>query len=76
MEDEIISILGKNHTDTIQFMPPKSYTDIYGLYTWKGKVYVSSAGMDIKFSTLEWVDQEKVLKLVKSKEWVVNPELQ
>lgn len=75
MKEKIIELLGKNHKDPIDFQT--SYDQVYGLYTFKGDVYVLKQGMDLDFEEdLTEKEQKKVLELVLSKKWIVNPSLQ
>jgi hypothetical protein len=76
MEEKIISLLGNNHTKPISFNDVKLYEEVYGLYTYKGKAYCLKAGMDIDFGELPGEEQNKVLKLVESKNWIISPALQ
>lgn len=76
MEEKIIAILGGNHTDPISFNDVELYSEVYGLYTYKGKACCLKAGMDIDFDKLPEEEQNKVLKLVESKNWVIAPALQ
>ena len=59
MKEQILQLLGKNHTDPIQFKSVNSYSEIYGLYTYKGGVYIFSEGRDIDFDDLTEKEQKK-----------------
>lgn len=76
MEEKIIEILGSDHTDPISFNDVKLYNEVYGLYTFEGKVNCLKAGMDIYFDELPEEEQIKVFNLFESKNWVIAPELQ
>jgi len=76
MKEQILEILGKSHTDPIAFNSVKTYTEIYGLYTYKGGVYVFREGRDIDFDDLTEKEQKKVCNMVISKDWKVNKSLQ
>ena len=76
IEEKIISILGKNHTTTLQFTPVSDHRDVYGLYTYRGCVYVLKNSMDIDFESLTEKDQIKIFSMVEKKQWVLNKSLQ
>jgi len=77
MKDQIIELLGKNHKIPIEFNYVKNYSeDVYGLYTYKGGVYVFKDGMDLDFDDLTPKEQKKVFDTVLSKEWKLNKSLQ
>lgn len=75
MKEQIIEVLGQNHK-SIQFNAVNSHSEVYGLYTYKGGVYVFKEGQDIDFDDLDTKEQKKVLALVLSKDWKVNKSLQ
>lgn len=75
MEKEIIKILGENHMEPISFND-KAYDDVHGLYTYENVVYILKDGEDIDFSEFTEEEQENILNLVKSNNWVVDPSLQ
>jgi len=74
--EKIVYILGKNHTDPIAFKSVNNYKEVYGLYTYKGGVFVFKEGMDIDFKELTKKEQIKVLDMVERNDWVVNKSLQ
>lgn len=76
MKEKIIEILGKNHTTPIQFNAVKTYTEVYGLYTYRNDVYVFKEGMDTPFEDLTSKEQKTVFDMVISKNWVKNKSLQ
>jgi len=76
MKEQIIGILGKNHKTPIEFNLVRNYDEVYGLYTYKGGVYVFKESMDIDFDELESKEQKEVLGLVLSKKWKLNNALQ
>lgn len=73
MKDQITEILGKSHTTPIQFKPVNG---IYGLYTYKGGVFVFRDGMDLDFDDLDNNEQKSILSVVSSKNWKLNKSLQ
>lgn len=73
MKHQIIDLLGKNHTTPIQF---DSINGFYGLYTFKGGVYVFKEGDDFDYEDLSEKEQKKILKVVLSKDWKLNKSLQ
>lgn len=73
MRDQIIEILGRSHTTPIQFNPVNG---IYGLYTYKGGVFVFRDGMDLDFDDLNNSEQKSILSVVSSKNWKLNKSLQ
>jgi len=75
VKQQIIDILGQNHK-SIQFNVVKSNSEVYGLYTYKGSVYVFKEGQDIDFDDIDTKEQKKVLGLVLSKDWKINKQLQ
>lgn len=75
MKEQIIEVLGQNHK-SIQFNVVKSNSEVYGLYTYRGGVYVFKEGQNIDFDDLDTKEQKKVLALVLSKDWKVNKSLQ
>lgn len=75
-KSRILEILGKNHTTPIQFNSVKSYSDFYGLYTYKNGVYVFKDGMDLDFDDLTPKEQKRILDMVESKDWKLNKSLQ
>ncbi len=77
MKKQIIEILGKNHKIPIEFNSVKNYTeDVYGLYTYKGGIYVFKDGMDLDFDELTLKEQKKIFDIILSKEWKLNKHLQ
>lgn len=77
IEQSIISILGKNHKDPIQFTHQSVVNGIYGIYTHKGSVYVFRQGQDIPFYDKRISDKERkeILNSVESKKWIVSKTL-
>jgi hypothetical protein len=76
MKEEILNILGKNHTNTIEFISVNNYSEVYGLYTYKGDVYTLKEGQDIPFDELTEKEQTKITSMVLSKQWKINKSLQ
>jgi len=76
MKETILEVLGKDHTDTIQFDEDNGYNEPYGCYTFKGGVYVLMGGMDVDFNDLTDVQKKRVSKIVKSNNWKINKSLQ
>ena len=76
IKEQIIEVLGQNHKHPIQFNAVNSHSEVYGLYTYKGGIYVFKEGQDIDFDDLDTKEQKKVLALVLSKDWKVNKSLQ
>ena len=75
MKEQILEILGKNHTNTIEFISVNNFGEVYGLYTYRNDVYVLKAGEDIPFDELTEKEQIKVTNMVVSKDWKVNKSL-
>jgi hypothetical protein len=73
MKEQIIEILGQNHTTPIQFDEVNGF---YGLYTYKSGVYVFNEGEDIDYDNIDDSDKNKILKVVLSKKWKLNKSLQ
>jgi len=73
VKEQIIEILGKNHTTPIQF---DEFNGFYGLYTYKNGVYVFKEGEDIDYDDINDSDKNKILKVVLSKKWKLNKSLQ
>lgn len=76
MKEQIIELLGKNHTNTIQFLSVKNYYEVYGLYTYRNDVFVLKEGMDLSFDELTEKEQKKVFNMVVTKDWKINKTLQ
>jgi hypothetical protein len=76
MKTKILETLGDNHKTPIHFNSVTSYTEVYGLYTYKGGVYVFKEGRDLDFEDLTQQEQKKVFELVESKNWKLNKHLQ
>ena len=76
MKEKIINILGKNHHNPIEFLIDKNHNNFYGLYTFKGEIYVLISGEDIHFDEIEIDDQTKIFKIVESGKWKNNKKLQ
>lgn len=73
MKEQIIDLLGKNHTTPIEF---ELVNGFYGLYTYKGGVYVFKDGQDIDYEDIDEKDKTKLLNIVLSKKWKLNKSLQ
>lgn len=76
MEEKIIEILGSNHTESIRFIDVTSYNEVYGLYTYRGEVCCLTRGLDVDFSGLPEEEQKTVLRLVESKNWIIDNTIQ
>jgi hypothetical protein len=76
MKEKIISMLGNNHLDPIQFEETQEQSEIYGLYTFEGGVFIFRDNMDINFDDLKEEEQKIVTEMVESKKWIINPTLQ
>jgi outer membrane protein assembly factor BamE (lipoprotein component of BamABCDE complex) len=72
MKEQIIEILGKNHTTPIQFDEVNGF---YGLYTYRNGVYVFKNGQDIDYDDIGDSDKNKILNVVFSKKWKLNKSL-
>lgn len=75
MKQQILNILGNNHKDTIELLSATS-NEPYGLYTFKGDVYILKDGEDLAFDDLTPTEQKKVTNQVTSKNYKVNKSLQ
>ena len=75
-EEKVIEVLGKNHTNPIQFEDAKSYDDPYGLYTYRGGIYVLKGGMDLDYKDLSDQDKKNLNQWFDSENWEVNKSLQ
>ena len=75
-EEKVLKVLGDNHTDPIQFDDAKLHTDVYGLYTYRGGVYVFKEGWDIDYKDLSSVEKKTINQRFDSRKWKVNKSLQ
>jgi hypothetical protein len=73
MKEQIIAVLGKNHKGPIAFDPINGF---YGLYTYRGSVYVFKNGEESDYDDLDESDKKELLKAVLSKKWKVLKSLQ
>ena len=73
MKEQIIDLLGKDHTTPIEFDLTNGF---YGLYTYRGGVYVFKDGEDINYEDIHDKDKTKLLTVVLSKKWKLNKSLQ
>ncbi|TXG81375.1 MAG: hypothetical protein E6R13_06290 [Spirochaetes bacterium] len=75
MKEEILVIRG-NNSPSIEFTKVKENTKPYGLFTYKGNVYVFKEDFHIPFEELLEEEQKEVLKTTKAGDWKVNKSLQ
>jgi hypothetical protein len=75
MKRQILNILGDNHKDTIELLLATG-NEPYGLYTYKGGVYVLQDGDDLDFDDLTSSEQKKVTDQVVTKNFKLNKTLQ
>jgi hypothetical protein len=71
MKEQIINILGKNHK-SIEFDLVDGF---YGLYTYRGEVYVFKDGWDIPYTEIDSKTQKKILDIIISKKWKIKRSL-
>ena len=76
MKEQIIEVLGGNHTKPIEFTSVQNYGEVYGLYTYRRGIFVFKDGTDLEFDDLTTLEQTTVLKMVIGKKWKVNAALQ
>lgn len=75
MEEKILGLLSKVLGKSIRF-DEVSKTGIYGLYTYKNRVYILRDGLDIPFKDLEEFEQLELVEIISSKKWVIDNTLQ
>lgn len=75
MKDEIIKILGDNHTDPINFGRILDLSNVYGLYTYNNNVFVFKDGMDCGFDSFNKAERIEIRDAVISRKWFVDPSL-
>ena len=74
MGTDIILKLGENHTTTLDFN--RDYKQVYGLYTYEGKVRCLKDFMDIPFEDLTLEEQKEIELFVTEGRYELNPYLQ
>jgi hypothetical protein len=56
MKEEILQKLGKNHKNTLELLKSKK-SEPYGLYTYRGEIYLLNDGKDILWENITNVEQ-------------------
>jgi hypothetical protein len=75
MKNQIIKIIGDNHTESLELLLAND-NEPYGLYTFKGDVFVLKNGFDIPYDELTLPEQKKVFNQIKSNNFKLNNSLQ
>lgn len=73
IQDEIISILGKNATDPCVF---NDNLRVEAIYTWKNGVYCLDKGMDFPLEDIDEKCQIDILDAIKNKKYIVDETFQ
>ncbi len=76
MKKDILSKMGMNRTTPAQFTADRKYDEVYGLYTYRGDVYVFKEGMDIPFDEITEKEQKEVHAFIMADKFVYNAALQ
>jgi hypothetical protein len=75
MKQQILDKLGNNHTKPVELLAATG-NEPYGLYTYRGDVYVLNAGQDSSFDDLTLNEKSKIVDQIISNNYKINLSLQ
>jgi hypothetical protein len=76
MKEQILKILGNNRKWPVELLSATQPNQPYGLYTYRGEIYVFKEGQDISFDQLTSAEQTSVTSDILSGNYKTNKSLQ